>query len=213
MLYAALLAYTSLPVGGYAERDLCAGNAEGRRDACEGCASVSHLHDGGIPHCRTDRADGGEHIPASDRGVQLLSGVREGALRSELRREGLAADWAAVVASTIAGIGMWGYAVVLSLRVRFAADNDGAVRRDCARARTGGRALSQGGNAPRARRITRHLTKMMAGTIATVTAVLVVNVGVEPVWISWILPAIAITPLIVWRNIRLARQSGRRRNA
>ena len=71
----------------------------------------------------------------------------------------------------------------------------------------------RGGNAPRARRITRHLTNMMAGTIATVTVELVVNVSVEPVWISWILPTLMITPLIVWRNIRVARQSGRSRTA
>ena len=38
------------------------------------------------------------------------------------------------------------------------------------------------------RRIQRHLTNMMAGTIATVTAVMVVNVSLNPVWLPW-LPA------------------------
>ena len=32
-------------------------------------------------------------------------------------------------------------------------------------------------------RISRHLTNMMGGTIAVITAVLVVNVDIEPVWI------------------------------
>ena len=47
-------------------------------------------------------------------------------------------------------------------------------------------------------RIVRHLTNMMGGTIAVVTAVLVVNVDVEPVWIWWVLPTALITPIILW---------------
>ena len=47
---------------------------------------------------------------------------------------------------------------------------------------------------------------MMGGTIATVTAVLVVNVDTNPVWVTWILPTVAMTPLIVWWNVRLARR-------
>ena len=47
-------------------------------------------------------------------------------------------------------------------------------------------------------RIVRHLTNMMGGTIAVVTAVLVVNVDVEPVWIWWVLPTAFITPIILW---------------
>ena len=56
------------------------------------------------------------------------------------------------------------------------------------------------------RRIARHLTNMLAGTIATITAVLVVNVDTNPPWIAWILPTVVITPLITWWNIRTARQ-------
>ena len=49
-------------------------------------------------------------------------------------------------------------------------------------------------------RIARHLTNMLAGTIAVITAVLVTNVDVEPAYIFWILPTIVITPLIIrWR--------------
>ena len=50
------------------------------------------------------------------------------------------------------------------------------------------------------RRIAKHLTNMMGGTIAVITAVLVVNVDIEPVWIWWVLPTALIVPLIVWWN-------------
>ena len=49
-------------------------------------------------------------------------------------------------------------------------------------------------------RIARHLTNMLAGTIAVITAVLVTNIYIEPVFILWILPTIVITPIIFWWN-------------
>ncbi len=49
-------------------------------------------------------------------------------------------------------------------------------------------------------RISRHLTNMLAGTIAVITAVLVTNIYIEPVFILWILPTIVITPIIFWWN-------------
>ena len=49
-------------------------------------------------------------------------------------------------------------------------------------------------------RITKHLTNMMGGTIAVVTAVLVVNPPTNPEWVWWILPTVLITPLIFWWN-------------
>ena len=52
-------------------------------------------------------------------------------------------------------------------------------------------------------RISRHLTNMMGGTIAVITAVLVTNVNIDPVWIWWILPTITIVPVIVWWNHRV----------
>ena len=55
-------------------------------------------------------------------------------------------------------------------------------------------------------RIARHLTNMLAGTIATVTAVLVVNIDTNPAWIAWILPTVVISPFITWWNFRIARQ-------
>jgi len=44
---------------------------------------------------------------------------------------------------------------------------------------------------------------MMGRTIAVVTAVLVVNINVEPKWIFWILPAAFITPVIFWWNNKI----------
>jgi hypothetical protein len=52
-------------------------------------------------------------------------------------------------------------------------------------------------------RIARHLTNMMGGTISVITAVLVVNMSVEPLWIWWILPTVLITPIIVWWNVQV----------
>jgi hypothetical protein len=52
-------------------------------------------------------------------------------------------------------------------------------------------------------RIARHLTNMLAGTIAVITAVLVTNVHIKPVFILWILPTIVITPLIFWWNRKI----------
>ena len=49
-------------------------------------------------------------------------------------------------------------------------------------------------------RIAKHLTNMMGGTIAVVTAVLVVNPPADPEWVWWILPTILITPVITWWN-------------
>ena len=52
-------------------------------------------------------------------------------------------------------------------------------------------------------RIARHLTNMLAGTIAVITAVLVTNIHIEPVFILWILPTIIITPIIFWWNRKI----------
>ena len=121
-------------------------------------------------------------------------------------------DWAAVAAIALAGLGMLGYSAILSR---------GGDSQWVTMALFGGIALALGVTDARfhraaaargARRIARHLTNMMAGTIATVTAVLVVNVDTNPVWLGWILPTLLITPLIVWWNFRVARQ-GRNRPA
>ena len=58
-------------------------------------------------------------------------------------------------------------------------------------------------------RVQRHLTNMLAGTIATVTAVAVANVDLDPVWLTGILPTLVITPLIIWWNVRVAQRARR----
>lgn len=53
-------------------------------------------------------------------------------------------------------------------------------------------------------RIEKHLSNMLAGTIAVLTAVSAVNINIQPIWIWWLLPTIFIAPLIAWwsRKVR-----------
>ena len=115
-------------------------------------------------------------------------------------------DLAAVTAMWLTGLGMWGYAIIMAsvgdsqwvtlTLFGFIALALGTADAFFYRAQP----------APYSRRISRHLTNMMAGTIATVTAVLVVNVETNPVWIAWVVATLAITPLIAWWNIRVVRK-------
>ena len=118
-------------------------------------------------------------------------------------------DWAAVGILAVTGLGMWGYAIVIGLNgssqwVTLLLFGGIALALSLADARF--HQKQPGG----ARRVARHLTNMMAGAIATITAVAVVNVDMEPVWVPWILPTVIITPLIVWWNIRTLRPARRR---
>ena len=119
-------------------------------------------------------------------------------------------DWTAVAVMALTGIGMWIYAVLLAREgntqwvtltlfgvIAFGLSGADALFFRAKRVST-------------QRRISRHLTNMLAGTIATVTAVLVVNVDTNPVWLAWILPTLVITPVIIWWNFRVARQSATR---
>lgn len=54
-------------------------------------------------------------------------------------------------------------------------------------------------------RIARHLTRMLAGATATVTAAVVVNLPFLPPLVVWLGPTVLITPLIVWWNTRILR--------
>ena len=118
-------------------------------------------------------------------------------------------DWAAVGILAVTGLGMWAYAVVIRIDgnsqwVTLLVFGSIALALSVADGRFH---LTQPGGA---RRVARHLTNMMAGTIATITAVTVVNVDMDPAWIPWILPTIVIAPLIVWWNIRTLRPARRR---
>ena len=52
-------------------------------------------------------------------------------------------------------------------------------------------------------RIAKHLTNMMGGTIAVITAVLVVNPPSNPEWVWWVLPTALIVPVIFWWNVKV----------
>ncbi|NYS26484.1 hypothetical protein HUK65_15980 [Rhodobacteraceae bacterium 2376] len=54
-------------------------------------------------------------------------------------------------------------------------------------------------------RIARHLTRMLAGTIATITAAVVVNITFLPALVTWLGPTALITPVIFWWNARVMR--------
>lgn len=59
------------------------------------------------------------------------------------------------------------------------------------------------GGAKGPERIARHLTMMLAGAIATVTAFLVTNVSIQPAFLVWLAPTVVITPIIVVWNRRI----------
>ncbi len=52
-------------------------------------------------------------------------------------------------------------------------------------------------------RIADHLSRMLGGTIAAVTAFSVVNFTFDPTWVVWLTPTIILTPLIVYWNVRV----------
>lgn len=54
-------------------------------------------------------------------------------------------------------------------------------------------------------RIARHLGRMLGGTIATITAAGVVNLGHLPALVVWLGPTVLITPLIFWWTARVMR--------
>ena len=119
-------------------------------------------------------------------------------------------DWTAAAVMGLTGLGMWGYGAALFPRgdpqwVTMTVFGCIAVALSAADLRYH-RASSRSGR----KRIARHLTNMLAGTIATVTAVVVVNVHIRPAWLAWVLPTVLITPVIAWWNRRVLRGADRR---
>ena len=123
-------------------------------------------------------------------------------MRFAKNRKGIATsiDWIAVGLIILSGIGMWILAAIY-----FATDNSqyitlmlfgilantlGYIDFKSHRNKT----------ATGKERIARHLTNMMGGTIAVITAILVVNVEFDPVWVWWVLPTALMTPVIFWWN-------------
>lgn len=59
-------------------------------------------------------------------------------------------------------------------------------------------------------RIAKHLSRLLAGTIATVTAALVVNATWLPDLVTWLGPTALLTPVIFWWNARVLNGETRR---
>ncbi len=121
-------------------------------------------------------------------------------MRFAKNRKGIATtiDWIAVSLMTLSGLGMWALAIIY-----FINDNSQYITLLV----FGFIALALGYGDYRSHknktaigkeRIAKHLTNMMAGTIAVITAVLVVNVNIEPIWIWWVLPTVVISPIIAY---------------
>ena len=52
-------------------------------------------------------------------------------------------------------------------------------------------------------RVALHLTMMLSGLIATVTAFAAVNFTFKPAFVLWLTPTVLITPIIVWWNMKI----------
>jgi len=126
-------------------------------------------------------------------------------MRFARNRKGIATtlDWTAVGLMILSGLGMW----ILSA-IYFSNNNSQyivllvfgflAIALGYADFRSYKNKTATGKE-----RLSRHLTNMMGGTIAVITAVLVVNVDLEPTWVWWVLPTLLITPVIFWWNYKV----------
>jgi hypothetical protein len=65
--------------------------------------------------------------------------------------------------------------------------------------------IIRGGGVSGSARIARHLTMMLAATIAAITAFLVVNLVFQPALVLWLAPTVVIVPLIVMMSRRVTR--------
>ena len=123
-------------------------------------------------------------------------------MRFARNRKGIATtlDWIAVSLMILSGLGMWILAAIyytnnnsqyiVLLVFGFLAVFLGYIDYQSHKDKTAtGKA-----------RIAKHLTNMMGGTIAVITAVLVVNPPSAPEWVWWVLPTALIVPVIFWWN-------------
>lgn len=117
-------------------------------------------------------------------------------------------DWTVAVVMGVTCIGMAAYGIYLLIIgvsegvtiLVFGAIGSAQVWQDLQILRRGGVKGRQ--------RIVLHLGKMMGGTIATVTAFLVVNIEFQPSFVVWLAPTVLITPIIVWMSVQI-RSKGR----
>ena len=120
-------------------------------------------------------------------------------------RKGIASivDWIGVGLMIAAGLGMWVLAVFYSIEnnsqyITLTIFGFIAIALGYTDYKTYKQQEATGN-----KRIARHLTNMLAGTIAVVTAVLVVNIDMEPQWLPWILPTVILVPLIILWNWKI----------
>tara|TARA_Y100000287_G_scaffold70516_1_gene55867 strand:- start:30 stop:665 length:636 start_codon:yes stop_codon:yes gene_type:complete len=129
-------------------------------------------------------------------------------MRFARNRKGVASilDWIAIGLMIFSGIGMWILAAIYLLNsntqyIVLSVFGLLAIALGYADFRS-----YKNNSATGKERISRHLTNMMGGTIAVITAVLVVNPPFEPEWVWWVLPTALITPVIFWWNRRTLSQ-------
>ena len=129
-------------------------------------------------------------------------------MRFARNRKGVATilDWIAICLMIFSGIGMWVLAVIYFLNsntqyIVLLVFGFLSITLGYADFRS-----YKNNSATGKERISRHLTNMMGGTIAVITAVLVVNPPFEPEWVWWVLPTALITPVIFWWNRRTLSQ-------
>ena len=129
-------------------------------------------------------------------------------MRFARNRKGVATilDWIAIGLMIFSGIGMWILAAIYLLNsntqyIVLSVFGLLAIALGYADFRS-----YKNNSATGKERISRHLTNMMGGTIAVITAVLVVNPPFEPEWVWWVLPTALITPVIFWWNRRTLSQ-------
>ncbi len=123
-------------------------------------------------------------------------------MRFARNRKGVATilDWIAVYLMIFSGIGMWILAAIYFLNsntqyIVLLVFGFLSITLGYADFRS-----YKNNSATGKERISRHLTNMMGGTIAVITAVLVVNPPFEPEWVWWVLPTVVITPIISYWN-------------
>ena len=126
-------------------------------------------------------------------------------IRFARNRKGIAttSDWIAVGLMILSGVGMWTLAAILfmnnnSMYIPLLVFGGFAIVLGYGDFKSHKNKTAIGKE-----RIGKHLQNMIGGTIAVITAVLVVNVTIEPVWVWWILPTVLIVPVIFWYRIKL----------
>ena len=126
-------------------------------------------------------------------------------IRFARNRKGIATtmDWIAVGLMFLSGVGMWTLAAILfmnnnSMYIPLLVFGFFAIVLGYGDFKSHKNKTAIGKE-----RIGKHLQNMIGGTIAVITAVLVVNVKIEPVWIWWVLPTVLIVPVIIWYRIKV----------